>query len=148
MRTTTALILLLALPSCVRFQYARFNINAPIEVRAVDELRPGESRLEDCLQALGAPIKVWEYADGGVALAYGWQDESDWGFHVSWSFEVLVSASFDYSRATQHMYGVVLLLDKDLALLRVRRGLLTSITADLERRRPADPEQADLEQPR
>ncbi len=138
MRASVVLILLLVLPSCVRFQYTRGNINEPIEDHQVDALQPGTSHLGDCLQSLGAPDKVWEYADGGVALAYGWLEESGWGLNVSWAFELFVSISFDYSAAAQHMQGVVLLLDKELALQHIRRGFLSEITADLKRRRPAD----------
>ena len=130
--------LILTAPSCVRLTWSRTNIQEPIPDHALAAVAPDRADLTECLAQLGAPLLVWEYVDGGVALAYGWQDQADWSVTVSYSFTRFVSASFEYAQGWRNLEGIVVLLDRDLVVRQVRRGLLRDIASGLERRRPND----------
>ena len=51
---------------CARLQWSRVSIEQPIADERLTQLEPGASDLTNCLAELGAPLRVWEHADGGV----------------------------------------------------------------------------------
>ncbi len=126
------------LTSCARIQWSRSSINEPVDAQLIETLAPDRDDLTACLAALGAPVRVWEAADGGVAMAYGWLDADDWGFSVSYSVARFVSASFSYGEVLTEGEGVVLVFDRDLILRDVRAGQFADIAAEPGRRRPND----------
>lgn len=131
-----ALLALLSLAGCARLQWTRSSVDEPLDGDRLDALRPDHDDLGSCLRALGAPLRVWEAPDAGVALAWGWLDDLDWGFDISWAFDQFASVSFDWAEQLQRLRGAVLVFDHDLVLRQVRRGWLREIAPDL-RRRPA-----------
>jgi hypothetical protein len=132
-----ALLLGASLGSCVRFRYARREVQTPIPEGVTEALRPGEDTLGSCLERLGAPLYAWEVSDFTYALAYGWDEGRDWGFHVSAPVTDAAPASVDYDNVALDLHGVVLIFDHDDLLLRSDRGYLREIAPGLERRRPA-----------
>ena len=132
---TGALLLALALPGCARFQWTRLTIEQPLRDEAIDRVRVGDADLGTCLRELGAPLLVWQPDAGGVALAYGWTKQADWGFTVSVPVRV-TSVSFSFADAIWRMRGLVVQLDEDLVVRRVQRGLLANLITRPDRRRP------------
>ena len=90
------------------------------------------------MQALGAPLWVWEYPSPngqGAALAYGWYRNRDRGLQVSFPVARGVSPSFRYGRIDERMQGLVLFFDQNWKLTSWRQGLLQDLTDQLQRRR-------------
>jgi hypothetical protein len=132
--------LLLALPGtsgCLTFTWEREMRDAAHPPSATDDLRPGEASLTQCLECLGAPLYVWEYKQGGMALAWGWLDSDDKGVSVSVPITESYSASFSYDRIDARMRGVVLLFDEDLTLELAQRGYLRDLSLAYQGKRPA-----------
>ena len=73
----------------------------------------------------------------GVALAYGWLTERQWGVNVSVPVVRELSASVNYADTDERMEGAVLFFGADGRLAGVRRGLLRALTRELRRVRPA-----------
>lgn len=131
------LFLPLALASCVSFGWSRDLRHAPPAAGTIEALEVGRSTLADCLQALGAPLYVWEYKGDGAALAWGWADEQHKGVSVSIPLYQQTSASLSYDSGHEKLRGVVLLFDRDLVLEQLRKGWLRDFERDFGRRRPA-----------
>jgi hypothetical protein len=131
------LLLPLALASCVSFSWSRDRRHEPLAKDAIQGLEPGRSTLAECLEALGAPLHVWEYKGDGAALAWGWNDEDRKGISLSIPVYEQASASLSYDDAREELRGAVLLFDRDLVLEQVRRGWLRDLESELMRRRPA-----------
>jgi hypothetical protein len=131
---SSALALLLS--ACISGEWWRENREAPTPESALDGLRPGHADLADCLSTLGAPLRVWEYRGNGMALAYGWYDQTAWGFTVTIPAQEYVEVSFEYDHGNLDVPAVLLLFDTDLRLLEIRRGILREIAGELIRRRP------------
>ena len=127
----------LCLSSCVAFSFDRDLRNVPLPDGAIESLQPGDARLEQCLERLGAPLFVWEYKGDGVALAYGWSKEKNWNVTVSVPVTRGYSTSFSYTDDSANLRGAVLLFDRDLKLEIVRHGFLRSLRAELAQKRPA-----------
>lgn len=130
---------------CFRFSWRHQTRNAPAGSAALDELRPRETSLDQCLERLGAPLYVWEYKRNGVALAYGWLENDEKGFSVSVPIAQDFSASLSYDDADAQMRGVVLLFGPELTLELVRRGYLRDLSVEFDRSRPAASEPAGPE---
>jgi hypothetical protein len=100
-----------------------------------------DAELQQCLDALGAPLLVGELPDG-IAMVYGWQDRGNWGLDVSFAFERFLSVRFNYKAIENSLRGVLLLFGDDLRLKAIRRGLVGDLTRRF-RRRPVDPDELD-----
>ncbi len=130
MAVQQALPLLLAAlaAGCVQGAYNRATVDEPLRPEWLAELRPGQDSLGDCLQRLGAPHRVFEYAveaDGrsGMALLWVWRDIAGFGIDVSGGTkEVSGSVSFDLGDA--ELPGCVLWFDAELRLQQWRTGTL------------------------
>ncbi len=138
------LLLLPLLGGClsVSYNYSRVNVHEPVEDGSFQNLfqqyldQSTGVELQHCMDSLGAPNLVWE-SPKGLALAYVWQDQSSWGFNISYSFERFISARFDFSNLDQNLNGLVLLFDDGLQLLELRRGYISQIINEVGRTRPA-----------
>lgn len=127
----------LLLGSCVTFSFERDLRYVPLADGVLEGLHPGEARLDQCIERLGAPLYVWEYKGNGMALAYGWEKEKAWTVTVSVPVTNYYSASGAYTNNAAKLRGAVLLFDSDLKLETVRRGFLRTLRAEIENRRPA-----------
>ncbi len=126
------LLLVLSLAGCVRLEWSRQNIDEPVSAAAVRALRAGAD-LAVALERLGAPLRVWETADG-IALAYGHVHSRDLGLAVSVTIAEFVPLSFDWDDSRLRWKGAVLWFDRSLKLIRAKTGWLSEIAP---RRRPA-----------
>ncbi|NOT29345.1 MAG: hypothetical protein HOP15_02720 [Planctomycetes bacterium] len=133
---------------CLQASWVRESRFAPVPRAALNGFEAGRTDLDDCLSALGAPLWVWEHAEGGepgAALAYGWFDERNFGLRASVPVAERVSVSFDYGQIDQRMQGVVLFFDEGWRLRSWRTGLLRDLSREA-RRPPAFVEDAALEE--
>ena len=128
--------LVLGLESCIGVSWRRRTFDVPIADASLAALAPGVSTLGECLDALGAPLYVWEYKGDGVALGYGWLKRSEVGVSASVPVAERFNASFSFDEIRSQLDGVVLFFGPELKLELVRRGYLREI-APAERRRPA-----------
>jgi len=125
----------LLLPGCIAFHWDRDTRFEVVPGAEVDALQPGENSVDDCLRLLGAPLWVWETAEGGrpgAVLAYGWYRADDHLFRVSFPMAQHTKANFDFERVDGSLHGLVLFFDEDWMLLRWRRGRLWDITSNIE----------------
>jgi len=132
--------LLASLAACTLSSCLSANFNRSKELEALAEpaletLEIGESGLAACLDALGAPTRVWE-VDGGAALAWYWVDRSDWGVTFSVPAGDAVSANLSYGDFAVDAEGAVLFFDQEWQLAALRRGQIAELLKE-ERRRPA-----------
>lgn len=132
-----ALGLLTALPGCVKLRFHHDNRFEPALDAAIATLDPGRVDLAAALRRLGAPLFVWEHDGDGVALAWGWQEQSGWGITVSYEVVQHAEVSFSYDSVTDDLQGLVLLFDQDLVLRVIRRGYLRDLAGELREQRPA-----------
>ena len=119
----------LLVSSCVQAQFERNNQLRPVVEEDLLQFVPGETKLDDCLAVLGAPLFVRERQTYGAELAYGWFHQTDWGLSVSLPVAENVSASFNYDELDEKLRGVVLLFDEDWTLEVVRTGYLRDLVA-------------------
>lgn len=142
MRPSLLLPLLLAVaPGCVTGSFTRDSRFEPVPRGALRPLQPGESDLQDALDALGAPLWVWEVPGDGMAVAYGWEEERAWGLSFSVPLTRQLSANFDYDDIDADLAGVVLFFDAERRLVEKRRGRLRDLALEELRARPSDPEE-------
>jgi hypothetical protein len=123
---TVGLVALLATAGCVTGSYNHVSADEPIADERVAALAAGKATLTDCLSALGAPNRVFEYdvgADGrsGAALLWYWRDQSGWGLDVSSGDESL-PGSVSFESVAGELPGYMLWFGPDLVLERARRG--------------------------
>lgn len=131
-----ALLLAAALaPGCVQLSYRRTLQHREVPAEVSSDLAVREADLAECLDALGAPLFVWEQPEGWMALAYGWEDTRHGGVNLSVPISRFFSASVDYNEVDSELKGVVLVFDDERRLVRVRRGVLREL-ASSERPRP------------
>jgi hypothetical protein len=117
---------LLLLASCVSVEWRREHQLERPSNEVLLALAPDEMGLGECLELLGAPLFVWEQADG-AALAWGWFEGEIWGGSVSVPVSELYSASLSGQDVDLDMKGLVLLFDRDWTLRIVRRGRLREL---------------------
>lgn len=137
MRRTLAVCVALFSSSCVSFEYQRDIIEREPDAVIVEGLLAGTARLEDVLGALGAPIDVWEGANGNPVLSYGGLRSREWNVDVSVPITDSGSASLSYTDTTAKTRGTVFVFDDQLRLHIVRSGLLGDLRRVYARRRPA-----------
>ncbi len=128
---------------CVTGSYERGLVDEPIVDRRLDGLQIGTDDLGSCLEALGAPHRVFEVAVGpeltsGMALLWVWRDASGFGVQVSVAARDL-SASWSGDFAGADLPGCMLWFDADLRLEAWRRGRLGELLARRRRPAPATP---------
>jgi len=96
------------------------------EPLGVYSLVVGESDLDDCLAALGAPLVVRENGEGAW-LAWGWAERGGWSLTGSVPVTDNNSISMRYGRSLDGLEGAVLFFDRDWILVARRRGYLSQI---------------------
>ena len=141
-RLFATLSLAALLPACVSGNYEADSVDEPFVPEQLNALRAGHDTLATCLDALGAPNRVFEYRvapDGtsGMALLWFCRGQVGWGVEVSSpTDEVPASVAFDSSDA--HLPGCVLWFGSDLVLEMWRAGTVGDL---LPRRvRPSVPD--------
>ncbi len=143
MRALPAALALAAFVSsgCLSATWRRDVRYGPPPPGALESLRPGESELDPCLALLGAPLDVWESAQGGIALAYGWERERNLGFTFSIPLDRGASASLNVVDERAKLRGVVLFFDERGKLVLLRTGLLGELREETRRPASADAEE-------
>lgn len=96
------------------------------EPLGVYSLVVGESDLDDCLAALGAPLVVRENGEGAW-LAWGWAERGGWSLTASVPVTDYNSVSMRYGASLDGLEGAVLFFDRDWILVARRRGYLSQI---------------------
>jgi hypothetical protein len=114
------------LSSCVSFNWSRHRMYRPLPKNAIVGLEPGSTKLDACIERLGAPLYVWEYKIEGAALAWGKGDAQSKRVAVSIPIKS-ASPTVSYGDIDANVRGVVLLFDKDLVLEQVKQGYLRAI---------------------
>ncbi len=132
------LLLMLATSSCLSISWERHYQEKPVERQTVDGLLIGETNLDDCLAALGAPIFVDELNER-MALTYGWGQSTAWNLSVDVSIVDDAASSVSYGSFRERMRGVVLIFDRAGILRVVRHGRLNDLRREFERQRPQSP---------
>jgi len=123
--------------SCVSFTWSRHRMYQPLPKNAIVGLDPGSTKLDACIERLGAPLYVWEYKGDGAALAWGRGDAKSKRISVSIPVKA-ASPSVTYADVDATVRGVVLLFDKDLVLEQVKQGYLRAIAREVAKTtRPA-----------
>ena len=115
----------LAASSCVQFRSTRDAGDEPLTDADRAELRPGATRLADCLDRLGAPNLVWGLENEGTAIAYKWVDDTSWRVLA---FYLLVVG---YEEEDLDVPVSVLRFDRDEVLIDVQQGRLRDLAAEL-----------------
>ncbi len=123
-----ALAAVLATAGCVTANYGHTSFGEPVDDAAFAALVSGEATLADCLQALGAPVRVFEYRVGptgesGMVLLWSWRDEAGWGIDVS-SGDDAIPGSVSFDAVSTDLPGCVLWFGPDLRLEKARKGTL------------------------
>ncbi len=133
--------------SCVSFRYERDIIEREPVAAVVAGLEVGTADLEAVLAALGAPVDVWEGANGNPVLSYGGLRSSEWNVDVSVPIADNGSASLSYTDTTAKTRGTVFVFGTDLRLEIVRSGLLGDLRTAFARRRPASIDEDETKRP-
>ena len=129
MRAPLLVALALAASGCISLNWSRSREPQSLDPRWT-EFEVGSARLEDALALLGAPLHVYENERSGAVLVWGRGLHDDKGFNVSVPVsDQGGSASFDYSRGTSGLRGVLMVFDADWRLALVREGFLHDLTA-------------------
>lgn len=123
---------------CVDGDYNRRRIYQEPLPEAVDALAVGTSDVGAVVDSLGAPLFVIEVGLG-LALAWGWEDVTNWNVEVSGPIGD-AQGTVRYTSETSTIRGLVLFFDEAWRLTSVRRGFLGDL---LPRRRP--PRDVDLD---
>lgn len=134
-RTLAGLALALLCASCVTYDYDRFRRYEESPPEAYAALVPGESDLTDVLDALGAPVSVWEPRPGSLALVWTWVDRTIWGFSASAPMSDVVDASFSWRDTNEDDEGLLLVFDEEWRLESIARGLVGEVLRDMRRPR-------------
>lgn len=137
-------LIALGASSCVSFRWDRASVNSPVGDEVLAGLRPGASTLAECLDALGAPVLVWE-EPRGAALAWGWSYSVTRAVSVSVPVARGASVSASYDDVARDLHGVVLFFDEAWTLRDVRRGYLEALRRTERARPPAPPPSTERE---
>jgi hypothetical protein len=125
------------LSSCVQLGYQRVLIEKQPDAECVATFVVGETGLGEVLIALGAPLDVFEGANGAPAITYGGLRSAVWDLSVSVPVTDYGSASVSYADITARTLGFMLIFDADERLAIVREGNLGDLRQEFVRRRPA-----------
>ncbi len=126
-----------SLASCIQFSYHREIIENQPAAREVDAFAVGRPSLSEVLNVLGAPIDVFEGADGAPAVTYGGLRSGAWLWNFSLPLSDYTSASFSYTDTSARTRGFILIFDTNERLAIVREGLLGDLREEFMRRPPA-----------
>ena len=124
--------------SCVSVVWERDRWHRPLPQEAVDSLDGGDVHLATCLETLGAPLHVWQVADG-YALSWAWYDAEEVSYRLQFPLTQTFNASLDYSTIDRNTQGLMLLFDDSDRLVLVKEGFLRDLMAEDEVRSPALP---------
>ena len=124
--------------SCVSVVWERDRWHRPLPRATVDSLDGGEVHLAACLETLGAPLHVWQVADG-YALSWAWYDAEEVSYRLQFPLTQAFNASLDYSTIDRSTQGLMLLFDDSDRLVLVKEGFLRDLMAEDEGRSPALP---------
>lgn len=122
------------LASCVTGDYDQLRTFQPPPNGSFDDLVVGITNLDHALHVLGAPVDVIEVGEGS-ALAWGWQETTDWNVAVSVPIGE-VQGRVTYTDSSLQIPGIVLFFDRDWRLVAKREGFLGELLP--ERRVPRD----------
>ena len=126
---TILVVLAVCSTGCVTATLSRQRVlREPVGVYG---LFAGDSNLDDCLAALGAPLVVRENGEGAW-LAWGWAERGGWSVTASIPISDTNTISMQYGRRLQGLDGAVLFFDRDWTLLSMRRGYLTEILSSAQ----------------
>lgn len=139
-----AVALACGLSSCLNFGVNRFTSHEPIDEAVLAALVPQRTGFEQALRSMGAPLVVRASENGRIVLAYGFEDELQWGFSFSVPLVRAASARFRWDSSALEIAGVVLIFDAELRLQSVRSGWLAEILRELEASDSGLAEFADL----
>jgi len=128
----------LFLASCVSVVWERDRWHRPPPRAAVDSLDGDDVHLAACLEALGAPLHVWQVADG-YALSWAWYDAEEVSYRVEFPLTQAFNASVDISTIDRNTQGLMLLFDDLDRLVLVKEGFLQDLMAEGDSRSPALP---------
>ena len=104
----------------------------------MESLSAGGGDLSECLEALGAPLNVWQVGDG-YALSWAWYDAEELSYRIQVPMTQTFNASLDYSTIARETQGLLLLFDRSDKLVVVKEGFLRDLMAEDDRRSPAVP---------
>lgn len=125
-RACAATLALLPLAAgCVDGDYNRSRVYQEPPVEGVEALAPGVTDVGAALDSLGAPVFVIEIGLG-LALAWGWQDTTDWNIDVSAPLGD-AQGNFSFTSIDTTTRGIVLFFDEDWKLTSMRRGYLSQL---------------------
>ncbi len=124
--------------SCVSVVWERDRWHRPLPQEAVDSLDGGDVHLATCLETLGAPLHVWQVADG-YALSWAWYDAEEVSYRVEFPLTQAFNASVDISTIDRNTHGLMLLFDDLDRLVLVKEGFLQDLMAEGDSRSPALP---------
>ena len=122
--------------SCAQFQFFWIHRNEPVPRERALELGDAHAELQQCLDVLGAPDRVWE-SPQGIVLSYGWLNKFYWKFDVVlYGIDSNIDGRtlFSYNATNEGFDGAVLVFDAALELKFVRFGKLSVLTRDLPKR--------------
>jgi|FLOH01.1.fsa_nt_gi hypothetical protein len=123
-----------SLTSCLTGNLGRTKVHELVPDGASSHWVAGQTRLADCLIQLGAPVDVWETADGGAVLAWYGSDESGWSLTFSVPVGQALNASASYSDIQDEDLGVVLFFDERWILTTWAQGQVAELVRDGHRR--------------
>ena len=132
--TLTALLF----TSCISVVWERDRWHRPLPGEVVEALDAEGVDLASCLDALGAPLKVWQVGDG-YALTWAWYDAEEWSYRLQFPLTQTFNASLDYSTIDRETQGLLLLFDRSDQLVMVKEGFLQDLMAEEDGRSPALP---------
>ena len=128
-----ALLVACLVSSCLSATWNRSRTLEALATPALDSLEVGHADLGECLEALGAPTRVWE-VDRGTALAWHWVDRNNWGLTLSVPTGEAASANLSYGDIANDAEGAVLFFDNSWRLVGLRRGQIADLLAEARRR--------------
>ena len=132
--TLTALLF----TSCISVVWERDRWHRPLPGEVVEALDAEGVDLASCLDALGAPLKVWQVGDG-YALTWAWYDAEEWSYRLQFPLTQTFNASLDYSTIDRETQGLLLLFDRSDQLVMLKEGFLQDLMAEEDGRSPALP---------
>lgn len=124
--------------SCISVVWERDRWHRPLSGEVVEALDAEGVDLASCLDALGAPLKVWQVGDG-YALTWAWYDAEEWSYRLQFPLTQTFNASLDYSTIDRETQGLLLLFDRSDQLVMVKEGFLQDLMAEEDGRSPALP---------
>ena len=139
MKRAALLIFLLLPSSCISVVWERDRWHRPPVTETVNALQEGVD-LESCLDALGAPLRVWQVGSG-YALSWAWYDSKELSYRLTVPLGQSASTSLRYTNVGQDTEGLLLFFDAKDKLVLVERGFLKDMMSEEEERSPAPPMQ-------